>query len=89
MNVFLWVLAGGIAGWIGLKLMHANEARGIVLTVIIGMAGGYFGGNVVAPMLSDIVTAPGAFSPFSLFVALASATAFLTISDMLAQRYDI
>lgn len=89
MNVMLWIIAGGVAGWIGLKLMHANEGRGLVLSVIIGMAGGYFGGNVVAPMLSDITTMPGAFSPFSLFVALASAAAFLTIGNMLAQRYDI
>ena len=89
MNILLWVLAGGAAGWAGFKFLHANEVRGMMISVIIGMAGGFFGGNVLAPMLGEVVSQPGAFSPFALFMAVASAAACLTIGNMLSHRFDI
>lgn len=89
MNVALWLMAGGIAGWIGIRFLNANEGRGTVMSIVIGIAGGFFGGNIVAPMFSEIAHNPGAFSPFALFMAVASAAALLTISDMLSRRYGV
>ena len=31
MNIAMWVMAGGILGWIGYTLMRINEGRGMVI----------------------------------------------------------
>ena len=88
-NVLMWVMAGGLAGWVGLRYFDANENRGILISIIIGMVGGFFGGNVLAPMFGEPTTASDTLNVFALFMAVASATACLTIGELLAKRFDI
>jgi uncharacterized membrane protein YeaQ/YmgE (transglycosylase-associated protein family) len=89
MNVVLWVLAGGLAGWVGFKYIGANENRGMVISIVIGVLGGYVGGYVLAPLLGETAPMPDAISLFALIMALASAAACLTIGDMISKRFDI
>ena len=87
LNIILWGLAGGIAGWIAFAYMGFNKERGLVVSIVIGMVGGFLGGNILAPMFSAGAISPGAFNPFSLFIAFASAAAVLTISNMVYKRF--
>ena len=87
-NVILWVIAGGAAGWIGYSFMKLNEKRGVMLSIAIGMFGGFLGGKHLAPILDAVGTVnPDDFSPFPLFIALASAAAILIISSMIHKRF--
>jgi uncharacterized membrane protein YeaQ/YmgE (transglycosylase-associated protein family) len=85
-NIVLWGLAGGVAGWIAFSVIGFNEKQGLLASVIIGMVGGFVGGNILAPMFGAGAVSAGEFNPFSLFVAFASATAILTISNMVHKR---
>jgi uncharacterized membrane protein YeaQ/YmgE (transglycosylase-associated protein family) len=87
MNVITWILTGGIAGWVGYSYMKLNLDRGMALSVVIGVLGGFFGGNVVAPMLGAVLNATNDFSLFSMVVALASAVACLTLGNLISERY--
>lgn len=88
MNVMLWVLAGGVAGWIGYAVMGLNHSRGMLTSIIIGMVGGLLGGMVLAPMLSaSVAVHPGDFNPFPLVMAFAFAAACLIISNMIHKRF--
>lgn len=89
MNVVLWVLAGGFAGWVGFKFIGANENRGMMISIVIGVIGGYVGGYVLAPMLGESAPMPDAISLFALIMALASAAACLTIGDMISKRFNV
>jgi uncharacterized membrane protein YeaQ/YmgE (transglycosylase-associated protein family) len=89
MNIAMWVLAGGVLGWAGYAHLKANEERGMIFSIIIGAVGGFFGGNVLAPMLGVATDTPNIFSPFALFVAAASAAACLAIGNLLAKRYGV
>lgn len=86
-NIVLWGLAGGIVGWIGFALIRVNEERGLLASVIIGMVGGFMGGNILAPMFHAGAVSAAEFNPFALFVAFASAAAALTISNMVHKRF--
>ena len=87
-NTMLWVLAGGTAGWIAYAILKVNKERGMVISVIIGILGGFLGGSVVASMFGAGASInPGDFNPFRLFVACASAAAFLIISSMIQKRF--
>ena len=82
MNIMIWLIAGGLIGWAGLHFFEMNRDRGLIPAVLICAAGGFMGGNSVAPMPTASVTDPiVGFSPFALVVALAVAIATLFISN--------
>lgn len=89
MNFMIWLVAGGAMGWLGFSVLHANENRGMMASVIIGCVGGVLGGYQLAPVFGAVTDASNAFSPFSLVVALAVAGIFLTIGNLLSDRYGI
>lgn len=53
MNHILWLVAGGFAGWAGFRFIGANAGRGLFTSMVIGIAGAFLGGSVLAPMLGD------------------------------------
>ena len=89
MNISMWVLAGGLLGWIGFPILKANAGRGRIVPIIIGAFGGLLGGNVLAPMLGAAANAPNDFSMFSLVIALASAAGCLVIGKLISTRYGV
>jgi uncharacterized membrane protein YeaQ/YmgE (transglycosylase-associated protein family) len=89
MNIAMWVLAGGILGWIGYAVLKANEERGMIISIIIGVVGGFVGGNVLAPMLGAVTDAPNDFSLFSLVIAMASAGVCLAIGNLVSNRFGV
>ncbi|MBI3041246.1 MAG: hypothetical protein HYY78_00260 [Betaproteobacteria bacterium] len=89
MNIAMWVLAGGILGWMGYTVLKFNEERGLIVSIIIGVVGGFFGGNVLAPMLGTVTDAPNNFNVFAMAVALASAAGCLAIGNLVSNRYGV
>ena len=87
-NIILWALAGGAAGWIGYSYLRLNEERGPTVSIIIGMFGGFLGGDLLAPMFGAGSAAnPADFNPFPLLIALASAVAVLVVTSMIHKRF--
>lgn len=89
MNVAIWILAGGVLGWIGYTVLNFNQGRGMAISILIGALGGFFGGNVLAPMLGAAPDAQNTFSLFSLVVALASSAGCLAVGNLLSTRYGV
>jgi uncharacterized membrane protein YeaQ/YmgE (transglycosylase-associated protein family) len=88
MNLVLWLLAGAVVGWIACSAMNMNTHRGLVVSAIIGVAGGFFGGHVLAPMVGTLEEA-GGFNPIALLMAIVVAIACVTISDMMYERFGM
>jgi uncharacterized membrane protein YeaQ/YmgE (transglycosylase-associated protein family) len=89
MNIAMWVLAGGVLGWITFVYLRINAARGLVISVVIGAIGGFFGGNVLAPMLGAVTDTPNIFNPFSMTIALTSAAGCLVVANLLSKRFGV
>ncbi len=45
MNIATWILVGGIIGWIGFSYLNFNVKRGMIISVVIGMAGASWAGT--------------------------------------------
>ena len=86
MNIAMWVVAGGALGWFGFAYLAVNRNLGLATAIIIGAVGGFFGGNVLAPMLGAGTDSPNVFNLFSMAVALGSAAACLATVNMLLRR---
>jgi uncharacterized membrane protein YeaQ/YmgE (transglycosylase-associated protein family) len=89
MNIAMWVLAGATVGWIAFAYLRFNATRGLVISVIIGAVGGFFGGNVVAPMLGAVTDTPNVFNMFSMVIAVAAAAGCLAIGHLLSKRFGV
>ena len=89
MNIAMWVVAGGALGGLGFVYLRINARRGLVISIIIGAVGGFFGGNVLAPMLGAAPDAANDFSMFSMGVALACAAACLALGNLISNRYGV
>jgi len=76
MNLILWVILGGLAGWIASIITGKNEEMGFVLNIVVGIAGAIVGGTV-AGLLG--VNGIGDLSVPSLVVAVLGAIVLISI----------
>ncbi|HEU0085806.1 MAG TPA: GlsB/YeaQ/YmgE family stress response membrane protein [Candidatus Paceibacterota bacterium] len=44
MNILLWIIFGGIAGWLASVIMGSDVGLGIVGNIIVGIIGAFIGG---------------------------------------------
>jgi uncharacterized membrane protein YeaQ/YmgE (transglycosylase-associated protein family) len=76
MNLLLFIVLGGIAGWLASIIMHTNARQGVLLNIVVGIVGAFLGG-----LLFNVFGATGVtgFNLWSLLVALVGAVVLLAI----------
>ncbi len=89
MNIFVWIVAGGLLGWAGYKFWGFNEQRAPLVSIVIGALGGFFGGHVIAPVFLSVAAIPEKFNSPALFFAAAIAASFLFVGSMLHDRWGL
>jgi uncharacterized membrane protein YeaQ/YmgE (transglycosylase-associated protein family) len=89
MNIAMWIVAGAILGWVGFAVVGFNEARGMIVSMIIGAVGGVIGGQLVAPMFSAVAAVPADFNVSALVFAAAAAVTLLFVGNEVNNRWDI
>lgn len=43
-NIFIWLILGGISGWIASKIMKKDEEMGAWMNILVGIIGAFIGG---------------------------------------------
>ena len=43
-GIIIYLIVGGIAGWLASMIMRTNGQQGIVLNIVVGVVGGFIGG---------------------------------------------
>ena len=89
MDIVTWILAGGILGWIGYAYLGYNEERGMMVSILIGSAGGFLGGKLIAPMFSAAPAASGGSGAAALIFAAACAAGFVLLGNMVHKRWGV
>jgi hypothetical protein len=89
MNIFIWIVAGGMLGWAGYRFWGFNEARNPVVSVVIGAAGGVVGGHVIAPIFLSSPEIPATFNSPALLFAAAIAASFLFVGSIVHRRWGV
>lgn len=47
MGIILWIIFGGLVGWIASIIMGTNKQMGIVANVCVGVVGAFIGGFIM------------------------------------------
>ncbi|MDF2804657.1 MAG: GlsB/YeaQ/YmgE family stress response rane protein [Anaerocolumna sp.] len=46
-NIIVWVILGGLSGWIASKITNKDSQMGIGLNILVGIIGAFIGGWLV------------------------------------------
>ena len=82
MNFLIWLLVGGILGWIASLVMKTNGQQGIILNVVVGIVGALIAGLVIAPMFGTGTINTSDFSVSGLLVSFLGAAILLAIVNL-------
>lgn len=78
-----WIIVGGLAGWIGSKIMGTDASMGIILNIIVGVIGGFLGGWLLTLFGVDVA---GGGIIFSFITCLIGAVILLWIVGLLTRK---
>lgn len=76
MGFIAWIIIGGLAGWIGSKIMGSDKSMGLVANIVVGIIGGFLGGFIMNLVGGSGVTG---INPWSLLVAVLGSVLFIWV----------
>jgi uncharacterized membrane protein YeaQ/YmgE (transglycosylase-associated protein family) len=82
MNFIIWLVVGGLIGWVASMIMKTDAQQGVFLNVIVGIIGSMLGGWLISPLLGAGTVNQGDFSLGGLIVSLIGAVILLAIVNL-------
>jgi uncharacterized membrane protein YeaQ/YmgE (transglycosylase-associated protein family) len=81
-NLIVWLIVGGIIGWVASMIMRTDAQQGMFLNVVVGIIGAALGGWLISPLLGMPSINEGTFSVGALIVSLIGAVILLAIVNL-------
>ena len=82
MNFIVWLIVGGIIGWIASMIMRTDAQQGIFLNIVVGIIGSLLAGWLITPLIGGSTINQGNFSLGGLFISLLGAVVLLAIVNL-------
>ena len=82
MNFIIWLIVGGLIGWVASMIMKTDAQQGIILNVVVGIVGSMLGGWLIAPLLGSGTVNQNDFSIMGLLSSLIGAVILLAIVNL-------
>ena len=82
MNFILWIIVGGIIGWIASIIMRTNAQQGLLLNILVGIIGALLAGFLLTPLFGVGTINQSNFSLPSLFLSLLGAVILLAVVNL-------
>ena len=83
MGIILWLVVGGVIGWLASMVMRTDAQQGILLNIVVGIAGAMLAGWFIAPRVGAGTINQSDFSLGSLLVSLVGAVILLGIVNLI------
>lgn len=83
MNFIIWIVVGGILGWLASLVMRTDANQGLLLNIVVGIVGALLGGWLLAPLFGTGTINQNDFSLSSLLVSFLGAVILLAIVNLL------
>lgn len=82
MNIIMWLVVGGLLGWVASIFMGTNTRQGILLNVVVGIVGAVVGGWLLSPLFGVSTINQGNFTMPALGVSLLGALILLAVVNL-------
>jgi uncharacterized membrane protein YeaQ/YmgE (transglycosylase-associated protein family) len=81
MGILIWLIVGGVVGWLASIIMRTDAQQGILLNVIVGIVGALLAGFIVSPLIG-VGTINQGVSVATFLVSLLGAVILLAIVNL-------
>lgn len=78
MGIIMWLVVGGVIGWLASIIMRTDGQQGIILNIVVGIIGSFIGGLLLSR--GDINNAP--LTVMTFLVSLVGAIILLAIVNL-------
>lgn len=85
MGIIIWLVMGGVVGWIASIIMGTNAQQGIILNIVVGIVGAVIGGWLIGPLLGAGSINEG-ITAMSFIVSLIGAIILLALASLFQRR---
>ena len=82
MNFIIWLIVGGVIGWLASIVMKTDGQQGIILNVVVGIVGALLGGWLISPLVGAGTINQDNFSMPALLVSFVGAAILLAIVNL-------
>ena len=83
MNFIIWLVVGGVIGWLASIFMKTDGQQGIILNVVVGIMGAMLAGWFLSPLVGVGTINQSNFSLPALVVSFVGAVMLLAIAGIL------
>ncbi len=81
-DFIVWIIVGGILGWLASMIMRTDAQQGPLLNIIVGIVGSFLGGLLLSPLFGIAAAGQGNLNISSLLVSLLGAVILLAIVNL-------
>lgn len=81
-NFIIWIVIGGLLGWIASMIMRTDAQQGAFLNIIVGIVGAFLAGYILSPLLGVSTINQNNFSFAGLIISLLGAVVLLGIVNL-------
>ena len=82
MNLIIWLVVGGVLGWLASLVMRTDAQQGIFLNIVVGIVGALVAGFLIAPLFGTGTINSNDFSLSGLLVSFVGAIVLLAIVNL-------
>ena len=83
MNFIIWLIVGGVIGWLASLMMKTDGQQGIILNVVVGIVGAMLGGWLISPLVGVGTINQDSFSLPALVVSFIGASILLAVVNLI------
>ncbi len=78
-NFIIWIIVGGLLGWIASMIMHTDAQQGTLMNIVVGIVGAFIAGMFLSPLFGVATINQNNFSIAALAVSLLGAVILLGV----------
>ncbi|OGA18359.1 MAG: transglycosylase [Betaproteobacteria bacterium RIFCSPLOWO2_02_FULL_65_24] len=86
MNFVIWLVVGGVLGWLASLVMKTDREQGLLLNIVVGIVGALLGGWLLSPLFGVGTINQNDFSIGGLLVSFLGALILLFIVNLIRGR---
>jgi uncharacterized membrane protein YeaQ/YmgE (transglycosylase-associated protein family) len=81
MGILVWLIVGGVCGWLASIIMRTDARQGLLLNVVVGIVGAVIAGFTISPLVG-VGTINEGLSMGTFLVSLVGAVLLLAIVNL-------
>lgn len=83
MNLIILLIVGGLIGWVASTVMRTDAQQGVLLNIVVGIAGALLAGLLITPLIGGASITDGALDIGSILISLLGAVVLLGVVNLL------